>query len=130
MRISDWSSDVCSSDLHVIEGEEAVLEKRSAAVSASQTRSDNLSTTYSIFGLIILVGALGMGWAANAALSDRRYASRMAEAESLRADDLEAAVTERPLELKDANERLQQEAAERAHAEEEDRKSTRLNSSP
>src|SRR3546814_4464639 len=92
MRISDWSSDVCSSDLRelddialrtsydqkmgslarfhqagkaeslkritplldqVIEGEEAVLEKRSAAVSASQTRSDNLSTTYSIFGLII-----------------------------------------------------------------------------
>src|SRR3546814_3037225 len=85
MRISDWSSDVCSSDLlddialrtsydqkmgslarfhqagkaeslkritslldQVIEGEEAVLEKRSAAVSASQTRSDNLSTTYSI----------------------------------------------------------------------------------
>src|SRR3546814_5737649 len=78
MRISDWSSDVCSSD----------LEKRSAAVSASQTRSDNLSTTYSIFGLIILVGALGMGLAANAALSDRRSASRLAEAESLRADDL------------------------------------------
>src|SRR3546814_19254416 len=107
MRISDWSSDVCSSD----------LEKRSAAVSASQTRSDNLSTTYSIFGLIILVGALGMGWAANAALSDRRSASRLAEAESLRADDLEAAVTERTLELKDANERLQQEAAERAQIE-------------
>src|SRR3546814_16605053 len=59
-----------------------------------------------------------MGWAANAALSDRRSASRLAEAESLRADDLEAAVTERTLELKDANERLQQEAAERAHAEE------------
>src|SRR3546814_20675057 len=84
MRISDWSSDVCSSDL----------------------------------GLIILVGALGMGWAANAALSDRRSASRLAEAESLRAADLEAAVTERTLELKDATERLQQEAAERAHAEE------------
>src|SRR3546814_14658093 len=78
MRISDWSSDVCSSDIdialrtsydqklgslacfhqagkaeslkritslldQVIEGEEAVLEKRSAAVSASQTRSDKLS---------------------------------------------------------------------------------------
>src|SRR3546814_1380898 len=84
MRISDWSSDVCSSDL----------------------------------GLIIVVGALRMGGAANAALSDRRSASRLAEAESLRADDLEAAVTERTLELKDANERLQQEAAERSHAEE------------
>src|SRR3546814_10744811 len=61
----------------VIEGEEAVLEKRSAAVSASQTRSDNLSTTYSIFGLIILVGALGMGWAANAALRSEEHTSEL-----------------------------------------------------
>src|SRR3546814_4085612 len=71
----------------VIEGEAAVLEKRSAAVRASQTRSANLSTTYCIFGLIILVGALGMGWAANAALSDRRSARRLAEAESLRSHE-------------------------------------------
>ncbi|MBK5263655.1 MAG: response regulator, partial [Alphaproteobacteria bacterium] len=102
----------------VIKGEEAVLERRSAAVSASETRSDNLSSTYRIFGLIILVGALGMGWAANAAISDRRNARRLAEAESLRATDLEAAVTERTHELEIANESLRREAAERAQAEE------------
>jgi signal transduction histidine kinase/ActR/RegA family two-component response regulator len=102
----------------VIKAEEAVLERRSAAVSATEMRSENLSSTYRIFGLIILVGALGMGWAANAALSDRRHARRLAEAESLRAADLEDAVTERTQELKIANERLHREAAERAAAEE------------
>ncbi|HKR17575.1 MAG TPA: ATP-binding protein [Rhizorhapis sp.] len=102
----------------VIKAEEAVLEKRSKAVSATESRSETLSSTYRIFGLIILVGALGMGWAANAALSDRRHASRLAEAESLRAADLEEAVTSRTLELKIANEKLHREAAERAAAEE------------
>jgi signal transduction histidine kinase len=102
----------------VIKAEEAVLERRSAAVSATEMRSENLSSTYRIFGLIILVGALGMGWAANAALSDRRHARRLAEAESLRAADLEDAVAKRTQELKIANERLHREAAERAAAEE------------
>ena len=102
----------------VIKAEEAVLERRSAAVSATEMRSENLSSTYRIFGLIILVGALGMGWAANAALTDRRHARRLAEAESLRAADLEDAVAERTQELKIANEKLHREAAERAAAEE------------
>lgn len=102
----------------VIKAEEAVLERRSAAVSATENRSETLSSTYRIFGLIILVGALGMGWAAIAALSDRRHARQLAEAEALRAADLEDAVTERTLELKIANERLHREAVERAAAEE------------
>lgn len=102
----------------VIKAEEAVLEKRSQAVSDTEIRSEALSSTYRIFGLIILVGALGMGWAANAALSDRRHARRLAEAESLRAADLEDAVTSRTLELKIANEELHREASERAAAEE------------
>lgn len=102
----------------VIKAEEAVLEKRSQAVSDTEIRSEALSSTYRIFGLIILVGALGMGWAANAALSDRRHARRLAEAESLRAADLEDAVTSRTFELKIANEELQREAGERAAAEE------------
>lgn len=102
----------------VIKAEQVALEMRSQAVSATELRSETLSSTYSIFGLIILLGALGMGWAANAAITDRRHARRLAEAESLRAADLEDAVAARTLELQEANVQLQREATERAAAEE------------
>src|SRR3546814_8219383 len=39
MRISDWSSDVCSSDLHAADEQIAIAEKASAEITAEQMQS-------------------------------------------------------------------------------------------
>ncbi|CAN5138030.1 hypothetical protein BH11PSE5_BH11PSE5_15890 [soil metagenome] len=102
----------------IIEAENARLTERSTAVNLAGDRSALANRTYLLVGLIILVGALCAAWAAMSAWADRRNARRLADAEMIRADRMEAAVTIRTTQLQEANVRLQQEAAERAAAEE------------
>ncbi|WP_241241886.1 ATP-binding protein [Sphingobium algorifonticola] len=102
----------------IIRAENARLAERSTAANLAGARSERVSRTYMLIGLVILVGALCAAWAAMSAWADRRNARRLADAEMVRADRLEAAVTARTAELRDANARLKQEAAERAAAEE------------
>ncbi len=96
---------------HVIATENARLTERSTAVSLAGDRSQIANQTWRLFGLALLIGALCAAWAANAALSDRRNTRRLADAEMIRADRLEAAVAERTAQLR-------QEAATREAAEE------------
>jgi signal transduction histidine kinase len=102
----------------IIKAEEARLAERSTAVNLAGARSKRFSDTSSLVGLALLVSCLFAAWIALTAIQDRRKARTLAESEAARADDLEAAVTRRTAELRATNERLKEEATERAAAEE------------
>jgi signal transduction histidine kinase/ActR/RegA family two-component response regulator len=68
-------------------------------------------------GILIGIGAIVLGLAAYRAITERLVARQEADTEASRAMALEQAVQERTRELRDANERLLAEAAERAAAE-------------
>jgi signal transduction histidine kinase/ActR/RegA family two-component response regulator len=102
----------------IIKAEERRLAERSTAVNLAGARTRRLSDTYGLVGLALLVSCLFAAWVAITALVGRRNASRQAEMEALRADDLELAVARRTAELSATNARLKQEATERAAAEE------------
>jgi len=102
----------------VIQAENKHLAERSLAVSIAGDRSAWVSRTYRLLGLTLLVSVLCAIWLANAAYTGRRNARRLAEAETDRADRLEAAVSARTIELSEAYELLKKETAERAAVEE------------
>ncbi|MGC4250200.1 MAG: ATP-binding protein [Sphingobium sp.] len=103
---------------HVIQSENQRLAERSLAVSLAGDRSAWVSRTSRLLGLALLVSVLCALWLANAAYTERRNARRLAEAETDRADRLEAAVGARTIELSEAYEQLKKETAERALVEE------------
>lgn len=101
----------------IIVNEEAILTTRSNEARGFLARSNKLAATLSVLGLLLVVGAIGLGWTTIEAIAQRRRARRMAELETHRAELLENAVAERTSELQLANQRLLAEANERAHAE-------------
>lgn len=101
----------------ITKAEAARLRERSLAVSLAGDRNAQAGKTSQLVGLILLVGILFGAWVINVAYSDRRNARRLAEAEAERADRMEAAVAARTAELREANARLKEEAAERAAAQ-------------
>ncbi|MDO7834695.1 ATP-binding protein [Sphingobium sp. HBC34] len=101
----------------VIKAEDQRLRERSLAVTLAGDRSETVGKTSQLVGLAMLVCILFVAWFANIAYRERRNARRQAEAETERADRMEAAVRERTAELSDAYERLKRESAERAAAE-------------
>ncbi|MGQ0559196.1 MAG: ATP-binding protein [Sphingosinicella sp.] len=80
-------------------------------------RADAYTEWLSWLAVLIAVGAVGLALLAYRAFMEGTTARREADSEAWRAMELEQAVEERTGELKDANERLQEEAAERAAAE-------------
>ncbi|WP_422794965.1 ATP-binding protein [Sphingobium mellinum] len=102
----------------VIEAENARLQERSVAVTLAGDRTAWVDKTSRLFGLVLLLCVLFALWMANAAYTERRNARRLADAESERADRLEAAVAARTAELSEAYEQLKKETLERAAAEE------------
>lgn len=101
----------------VIKAENDRLRERSLAVTLAGDRSEWVGKTSRLVGLAMLVCILFGLWFANAAYRERRTARRLADAETERADRLEAAVAARTAELSDAYEQLKRESAERAAAQ-------------
>jgi signal transduction histidine kinase len=101
-----------------VDTEQQVLDRRNMLVTASEQRANDLTRTYKLAGLVLLLGVLVALWAVNSAYNDRQFIRRLAQSEADRADELEAAVLARTKDLERANERLREEMAERAHAEE------------
>lgn len=101
----------------VIDAENKRLNERSLAVTLAGDRSEWVGKTSRLLGLAMLVCILFVAWFANVAYSGRRNARRLAEAETERADRLDAAVKARTAELSDAYDRLQQETADRTAAQ-------------
>lgn len=102
----------------VIHAENERLRERSLAVTLAGDRTEFVGKTSRLLGLALLICVLFAAWFANIAYKDRRTARRLADMETERADRLDEAVRARTAELSDANIRLQQEATERAAAEE------------
>jgi signal transduction histidine kinase len=101
----------------VIAAENARLEERSIAVSLAGDRTARVSRTSRLFGLVLVVCVLVALGLANVAWTERRHDRELADAEAERADRLEAAVAARTAELSEAYDRLKEESADRAAAE-------------
>jgi len=96
---------------------EAERARRNLQVDQSKSQVDRLNESYGLIGLGMLIAAVVALWLTNSALNERVYARRLAAAEAARVDGLEAAVQQRTEQLREANERLQQEMEERLQAE-------------
>ena len=97
--------------------ERRTLQQRMAETRDFTNQADRLTGWLGWLAVFIALGAILLGLFAWRAITERVLARREAENEASRATLLEQAVEERTRELREANERLRAEAAERAAAE-------------
>ena len=97
--------------------EQEALRRRMAETSMFAEQADKLTGWLSWLGVLMGIAAIALGFAAFRAISQWLVARREADSEFHRAVELEQAVQARTRELRDANEALRAEAAERAAAE-------------
>lgn len=88
--------------------ERALLVSRNDAVAHTITHANRVVSILIAFGMLIVVGAMVLGWTAVQALSQRASARAEAEVERARVGDLEAAVAAATAELQDKEARLRQ----------------------
>lgn len=101
----------------VIDEENARLAEHSEDVAAAGDYVQQITTTYRLFALALLVGILVLIWFARASIRERRWERRLVEDEYARSRTLEQAVANRTAELELAYLKLQQEVVERERAE-------------
>ncbi|MBY8825935.1 ATP-binding protein [Sphingomonas colocasiae] len=101
----------------IVRNEEALLATRAGDAQGFLQQANRLAATLAVLGLLLVAALIALGWITIEVIGQRRRARRRADAESLRAEVLEAAVAERTAELRLANQHLLTEAAERAQAE-------------
>ncbi len=97
--------------------ERVQLRKRMEETRALAAQADKFTEWLGWLGGLIGMGAIVLGLLAYRALTERLLARQEADSEASRAMALDRAVQERTRELREANERLRAEAAERAAAE-------------
>jgi signal transduction histidine kinase/ActR/RegA family two-component response regulator len=93
------------------------LRERTAQTREIAAQADNFTEWLGWLGLLIAVAAIVLGLLAYRAITERLLARQEADTEANRAMALDHAVQERTRELREANDRLRDEAAERAAAE-------------
>jgi signal transduction histidine kinase/ActR/RegA family two-component response regulator len=101
----------------IITNERALLKQRTSEAQITTEWTNTVTQVLAMFGVVIALGAVALGWSNLQAFTQRQRARRDAEVAAERAEELEEAVADATVELRDANLRLQQEARERAHAE-------------
>ncbi|CAN5390531.1 hypothetical protein BH09PSE4_BH09PSE4_01170 [soil metagenome] len=94
----------------IIARERALLDARTAAANATVAQSNSVAKVLAIFGMLIVLAAVALGWMTVQALGERASARADADAERERSHELEAAVAA-------ATAELHLEARERADAE-------------
>ena len=94
------------------------LREHNLDVARSGTTLQQLTTTYRLVGLALLITILLLAWVARTGIHERRQEQRMIDDEYHRALALEAAVAARTDELEQAYTKLQRESADRARMEE------------
>ncbi|WP_109807196.1 ATP-binding protein [Sphingosinithalassobacter portus] len=94
----------------IIDHERVLLVQRSQALAASNQHASQVTQTLAGFGIVIVLGAIILGWLTVQAISDRAASDAEASGERARAAELEQAVSE-------ATERLRAEAREREETE-------------
>jgi signal transduction histidine kinase len=88
--------------------ERALLASRNDAVAHTITHANRVVGILIAFGMLLVVGAMVLGWMAVQALSQRASARAEAEVERARVGDLEAAVAAATAELQEKEARLRQ----------------------
>ncbi|MDH7971349.1 ATP-binding protein [Sphingomonas sp. AR_OL41] len=92
----------------IIGRERALLERRTGDAMASVTWSSNAAKVLMVFGGLIVLGAIVLGWLTVQALAERASARAEAEVERERSADLEEAVARATAELRAQEGRLRQ----------------------
>ncbi len=92
----------------IIAGERVVLDSRTGEAMHSVAQSNSVARVLGAFGVLIVIGAIILGWMTVRALGERAVANAEAEAERQRAEDLEVAVARATAELLDKEARLRQ----------------------
>jgi signal transduction histidine kinase len=92
----------------IIASERGLLISRSNAVDQSLAHSNTVVHVLVAFGILIVLGAVALGWMALQALGERAAARADADYERERGDDLAAAVAAATAELKEQEARLRQ----------------------
>lgn len=92
----------------LIAGERALLDQRTAAAMGSVERSSWIAGVLAVFGVLIVLGAILLGWFTIRAVGDRANALADAELERERADELTAAVATATAELRVQEAKLRQ----------------------
>jgi signal transduction histidine kinase/ActR/RegA family two-component response regulator len=110
----------------IANNERTLFNRRADSVAEMVTRSNSLTALLSGLGLLLVLSAILLGWAALQALAQRRLARHDAHAEAERAEVLEQAVAERTAEMRRVNARLIKEAAERAATEDQLRQAQKM----
>ena len=92
----------------LIAGERALLDQRTAAAMRSVERSSWVAGVLAVFGVLIVLGAIMLGWFMINAVGERATALADAELERERADELTAAVAAATAELRVQEAKLRQ----------------------
>jgi len=92
----------------IIGRERAVLERRTGDAMATVTRSSNAAIVLMVFGALIVLAAIVLGWLTVQALAERASARAEAEVERERSAELEYAVARATEELRVQEGRLRQ----------------------
>ena len=92
----------------LIARERALLDTRTAAAMGSVERSSWIAGVLAVFGVLIVVGAIMLGWFTIRAVGERATAMADAELERERADELTAAVAAATVELRVQESKLRQ----------------------
>ena len=101
----------------IADAERVLLRERIQDTRFFSARADKLTDYLSWLGVLVGIGAIFLAVLSVVAIRQFAVARRLAESESDRAAALDAAVRERTQELREANEALKAEAAEREAAE-------------
>jgi signal transduction histidine kinase/CheY-like chemotaxis protein len=92
----------------IISGERALLDARTTDAMGAVNRSSRIAGVLAVFGVLIVLGALLLGWFTSQAIGERAIARAEAEAERERAEELAAAVATATDELRVQEAKLRQ----------------------
>ncbi|WP_034156680.1 ATP-binding protein [Sphingomonas sp. ERG5] len=92
----------------IIAQERRLLDRRTGAAMRSVDQSNSVAGVLVVFGIMIVLGAIALGWLTVEALGQRASARAEAEAERERAHELEEAVTQATAELRQQEGKLRQ----------------------
>ena len=92
----------------IIARERTLLDARSNDAMRSVARSNTIAVVLGVFGILIVLAAITLGWLTVEAMSERAFADTETEMERLRAEELEQAVALASAELLDREARLRQ----------------------
>ena len=115
--LSETGPQLSATLKEIADAERDKLRTRMAETRRFDELSEKLTNWLGWFGVLIGIGAIVLGLVAYRLITERLLAREEAESEASRAAALERAVAERTRELREANDLLRDEAAERASAE-------------